>query len=413
MSYSDKQVQFIVEAREFSEESWEEIRERFNDKFNENKTADAIRKTYRRYSNFEISDDVVIKNLMTTHRARKTNSKIRKENKIILEELTAQEDFLQEFEKNLKKIKINLHKKVKLPKKKKTKRCVLAHLSDIHIESNIEEDEMGGLNKYGRQEQARRLALFFKQVSEYKADHRNETELKLVINGDILQGLIHGIEHTTPMTTQVSAGIHLLTQGISFVSQFFCSVEVIFTVGNHGRVVHLKDTGRATSNKWDNYSTLVGIGIKYFLNSYKNVKISMPTTPYAYTKILGHDFLITHGDTVINPGNVGKSISTEKLNNKINNLMTGIGNIDALLLGHVHVPAYTILNNGVYLAVNGCVSGVDPFCQSIGILRNTAIQQIFEVTKNHPIGDMRFVNLLEADSNKDLDKIIKPFSGKF
>jgi hypothetical protein len=65
------------------------------------------------------------------------------------------------------------------------------------------------------------------------------------------------------------------------------------------------------------------------------------------------------------------------------------------------------------LLINGTLSGLDPYAHSLGIYSKNATQQIFEVVPGHPVGDIRMIRLKNADNLKELDKIIKPFSGKF
>jgi predicted phosphodiesterase len=155
------------------------------------------------------------------------------------------------------------------------------------------------------------------------------------------------------------------------------------------------------------------IALRYALSNHKNVNFEVPITPYALTDIMGHKFLILHGDTTLSAGNIGKNISTESIKNKVNDLMSGLGRIDVVVMGHLHVPTYTILNNGAELIVNGSMSGIDEYCQSLGIMKNIPSQQMFEVTENYAVGDMRFVRLLEADKKPELEKIIEPFKGLF
>ena len=235
----------------------------------------------------------------------------------------------------------------------------------------------------------------------------------IAINGDTLQGIIHDQETTPLMTTQFSAGLFLFSQAISYLAGHFNSVRVICTTGNHARFLHKQNKGRQSASKWDGFHTCLHVGLKYALKSHTNVSFELPVTPYALIDIQGHKYFITHGDTVVSPGNVGKSISTESIKNKINDLMAGLGKIDVAVFGHVHVSCYTTLNNGTELVVNGTMSGIDPFAQSIGILKNNPCQQLFEITPDQAVGDMRFVRLKDADEEVELDNIIQPFSGKF
>lgn len=412
-TYTDEQIKWILENGSSTSLTWQEFAEEFNEEFGLSKTGNAVRKLYNNWEGHDFSEDEMIKNIRSSHSIRKGNSKLRKENKVILEELDKKDNFMSEFEDVLKANPFKIHKPVKSKTKKKHKRTIFAHLSDNHIGARIDEDELGGVNKFGPLEEARRLAFFVREVANYKLDHRSDTDLVLAINGDALQGIIHDQETTPLMTTQFSAGLSLFTQAISYLAQHFNNVRVICSTGNHARFLHKGNKGRQTSSKWDGFHTCLNVAMKHALKDHKNVSFEIPITPYALIDIQGHKYFITHGDTVISPGNVGKSISTESIKNKINDLISGLGPIDVAVFGHVHVPCYTTLNNGTELVVNGTMSGIDPFAQSIGIVKNNPCQQLFEITPTQPVGDMRFVRLKEADELEELDAIIEAFEDKF
>jgi hypothetical protein len=65
------------------------------------------------------------------------------------------------------------------------------------------------------------------------------------------------------------------------------------------------------------------------------------------------------------------------------------------------------------LIINGCLSGLDPYANSIGIFDSNPTQQIFEVTPKHAVGDIRLIQVKSADTNEALDKIIQTFKGPF
>jgi hypothetical protein len=418
MAYTDKSVVYLVQLRE-SGLDWQEVTEIWNEEFGSvqgEKTLNALRKKYKAVQDVEdFSDDFALKNLQTTHTARKRASKTAKENKLLLDRLTFETDFLEELKKVIKKWPIKLHKKVKLKKKKKIPRSILAHISDTHIGVNIKKNEMGGINEFNPTIAARRFAKFFSTLCDYKLDHREDTELVMVLNGDIIAGIIHGQEGgVLPMTTQFSIALSIFAQGISFLAQHFQKIKVIGLVGNHGRYMHKSNKGRQTEQKWDSYTTNIYIALRAVFQDYDSVEFNIPVTPYALFEVQGHMYLAAHGDTFLNLGNPGKSINTDGITKQINNIMNGFEQkIDAVLGAHVHTPTVITLNNGIDLIINGTLSGTDPFAQSIGIVSNNPIQQLFEITKEHRIGDMRFVRLLDADEDKTLDLIIEPMEGLF
>ena len=313
--------------------------------------------------------------------------------------------------------KMKLHKKVNIKSRKKTKRTLIGHLSDMHYGCNIDPAEVGGVNKFNWEIAARRTAMFMEQLATYKPEHREDTDLVLLLNGDILAGVIHNQEWFVDlMTTQFAGALHILTQAITFAAQRFQRVRVYTQPGNHGRMQHKADKGRANTHKWDNFETMLFIALKTVLRDYKNVEVIIEESPYTVFDVQGHKVCITHGDTVFSPGNPGNSIKMKDLKNQVNSLnasLSGSDKVSMVFLGHVHTPTIQKLDNETYIIINGCLSGIDPFAQSIGIFKSHATQQIIEVTPQHPVGDMRFVQVDLGDDRKDLEKIIEPFKGKF
>jgi len=410
--WTEKEINFVIDLYEKGG-SRHEITEKYNQKFDTNRSTNSIKHCIDTYSDYNLSEEAHIDSLKRLHSTRKAKSKVAKENKVILDNIVQREKFLEDFETILKENPPVIYEPVKIKSKKPTKRVTVMHLSDTHFHADIDEEEMGGINKYGPVEEARRLAFFTREVANYKKQHRAETELVIALNGDLIQGVIHDQESTPAITTQMAAAMHLLTQSISYLASEFKKVKVVCTTGNHARMMHKGNKARQTREKWDSFATILHVGLKYALKQHKNVEFEIPVAPYAYVDILGHKFLFTHSDTVLNVGYPGKSINVQNAKNKINDLKEGIGHIDAVAVGHVHVDTKQILPNGVVMLTNGSLSGVDEFALSIGITSNNPTQQVFEVTEDHVVGDLRSVQVISADKEEELDKLIEPFKGKF
>jgi len=272
---------------------------------------------------------------------------------------------------------------------------------------------MGGINNFNWNIAARRMGLFAEQVVQYKPQHRKETDLVIAINGDIIAGVIHDQEWFADLLTkQVAGSIKLLTQFVSYVAGHFNKVKVVCTVGNHGRAMHKSSKSRASTHKWDSYETMIYLALKYAIEAkHKNVTCEIPETPYCIVDIQNHKFFITHGDTVLNVGNPGSSINMKSINTQINRLNSSElteGSFAGILVGHVHCPTVQVTDNGTVLLINGTLSGADAYAQSIGIMGNQPTQMLFEVTKEHAVGDIRFIRLQQADKQENLENIIEP-----
>lgn len=412
MSYSDKSIKYLKELRE-SGLDWGEVAELWNEQYEETigkKTLNALRKLYKRYQDVEdLSDDLVIKNLQSTLTARKRASKLTKENKLILESEIFKKDFLEELNKLVLDQEFVIYEAPELKRKNKAKRTIVAHISDTHIGCKINRKEMGGINEFNPIIAARRFALYFKTLIQYKTHHRKESDLVIVLNGDIFAGVIHSLENgVLPMSSQFSVALRIFAQGLSLVSHHFSRIRVVGITGNHDRYMHKDNKGRQNDEKWDSFATNLYTSLREILKEHKNIEFIIPETPYALFEVQGHNFFATHGDTVINVGNPGKSINTESITKQVNNFNAGLKkNIDVIMAAHVHKPTFQTLDNGAELVINGTLSGTDPFAQSIGIASNTPVQQIFEVTENDKVGDMRFVRLGKADHDEELDDLIE------
>jgi len=303
-------------------------------------------------------------------------------------------------------------------KKSKFKRTIIAALSDTHYGTNISKEEMHGLNEFNWTIAARRTAFFMDQIVQYKEQHREDTSLVLQINGDILGGLIHNTEWFVDLLTiQFTGALNILTQAVSYVAQAFSEVKVVCTVGNHGRNTSKHEKGRATTNKWDSFESMLYVALREVITQkHANVSFVIPESPFAIYQVLGHNVFQTHGDTVVSVGNPGKSVNTASLNNQINIVNCSEltdKKISLLSVGHVHVATAQTLMNGCSIVVNGCLSGTDPFAQSIGIFANNPVQMLIECTERYPLGDIRMIFVREADQDKKLESIIKPFKAPF
>jgi hypothetical protein len=330
-----------------------------------------------------------------------------------------EKELAQAVKEHLEKNPVLVHKPVKLKKRSsKCKRTIVACISDTHFGANISKEEMHGLNEFNWTIASRRMACFMEQIAHYKLDHRDETDLLIQLNGDIIAGLIHNQEWFVDLlTTQFAGMVHLLAQAVSYAAQHFDRVRVVCTPGNHGRNTGKHDKGRATTHKWDAYETMGYIALRYALEKHKNVEVIVPEAPYIVYKVQGHNVVQTHGDTVINVGNPGKSLNMESINNQINRMTSSElfkagEKVDIVCVGHVHVPTAQILDNGCMVMINGCLSGVDPFAQSIGIFNSNPTQLLFESTPDHPVGDIRMIQVKGADKDARLDSIIRPFQAK-
>ena len=305
-------------------------------------------------------------------------------------------------------------KPVPVPKGSKSiERIVNVILSDLHIGSDISSEETG-YQKFGKVEEARRLAQLTKQICSYKQQYRERSRLVVHLIGDIIQGQLHDARDGAVQAEQFARAVHLLSQMFAHLSASYPQVDVWCATGNHGRN-KARHFERAVHQKWDSIETEIYIALTYACQNLKNVKFHIPKTPYCKVQVLEHKFFTTHGDTVMKPGNPGKAISMGSLENQINKINAALPDNEeysVFACGHVHTPSMTYLDNGTVMITNGCMVPVDQFAVSIGVMESHCGQWIWETIKGHPVGDSRLLKVgLEHDKDASLDSIIQPWSG--
>lgn len=330
------------------------------------------------------------------------------------------DEILETLADGLAKNPIHMHPPVKIKetKSKPKQRTILAHMSDTHFGANISRKEVGGANEFNWTIASRRTALFVDQIVNYKPQHRSETKLILAINGDIIAGMIHNQEWFADLLTiQFLGTLDILTQAVTYLAAHFSEVEIHCQPGNHGRAMHKSSGDRAATHKWDSYETMIFLALKKIVEaSHKNIKVSVPETPFSIIQAHGHHFFMTHGDTVFDVGNPGTALNMKAINTQIAKLnaseLGGSAKFAGVILGHVHTPTVQLTESGCMVIINGCLSGTDPFANSIGIFESHPTQQLFEITEKHAVGDIRLIQVKAADKKEELDAIIKPFLGK-
>ena len=132
LTYTDSQIIFI-RTRKDAGDSWDIISQKFNKEFNDDKTANAIRKTYYRFEDYEFSDEEMLTNIRKAHSATKLKSIISKENKSLLDYIEGKEALIEEIEGIIKTAKFTKPKVIKLKRDKKKRNMTMeVMLTDLH-----------------------------------------------------------------------------------------------------------------------------------------------------------------------------------------------------------------------------------------------------------------------------------------
>lgn len=319
-----------------------------------------------------------------------------------------QNRIMEELKTVVKPLKINSYKR---QNKSRIKRNVNLVLSDLHIGSDITKAETGVLD-FGRLQESRRLAKVFKEAIEYKEQYRDETELNVLLLGDIIQNSLHDMRDGAPLAEQVARAIHLLSQGFMHLAEHYPKVRVYCATGNHGRNTGRHQT-RATHQKWDSIETIIYYALKTVFDKVENVEFHIPLTPYVTYEVFGKQVFATHGDTVFNPGMPGKNIQVSNLEeqtNRINASLLDDKEYAVFVVGHVHTGSITHLGNNSTIFTNGPLVPSDDYAVSIGLLEGNCGQWMFESVDGYAVGDCRYIRVEQKDDeNESFDKLIKPF----
>lgn len=293
-----------------------------------------------------------------------------------------------------------------------TKRILNLVLSDLHYGADLLPDEVGV--SYGRIEESRRTAAVFDQLVRYKEEYRAETELEILILGDVFQNQLHDMRDGAVLAEQACRAIHILSQGIAYAAQSFKKIRVRCSTGNHGRNKS-RHHERATYQKWDSIETIVYYAIKQACSNLSNVEFFIPKTQFFVYEVFGKKIYGTHGDTALNVGFPGKAIRVEQIEGRVNKLNAALADKNeyaVFVVGHVHTGSMTQLTNGSTVFTNGALIPPDHFAVSIGIPESVCGQWIWESVPGFPVGDVRFVRVsTQDDANEKLDQIIRPWPG--
>jgi Calcineurin-like phosphoesterase len=294
-----------------------------------------------------------------------------------------------------------------------SERAVNVVLGDLHFGANLDQDECP--LQYSAIQESRRFGKVALQTADYKPNYRHKSKLIIHLIGDLIQGNIHDAREGTILVDQFTAAVQYITQFIMYEAGAYPRIEVYFTPGNHGRNPN-RHPDQPIQQKYDSFETMIYIAVQkaVITSGLKNVKFSNTKRPYYTVDIFGNKVFATHGDTVFNIGNPGKSIDTKSFFHQIcrwNSAKNIGGPFKLFLAGHMHIASITNLPGEIIMMTNGCLVPPDDYALSIGIPDATNGQYLFESTRDYVCGDQRFVRVSDADNDKEYNRIISPYEG--
>lgn len=287
------------------------------------------------------------------------------------------------------------------------KRTVCLLLSDLHLGADL-----GLLDEpmpYRAVEEARRLEYVVRQAADYKPQYRDVSELVVMLNGDVIQGmLMHDIRDGIPIVEQKAVFWNYMCEALGYLASAYPRVRVVCQPGNHGRD-KLRHPGRATSRKWDGHEWEMYYALSRMASSLKNVTFDIPFRAVSILDLYGSKLLLTHGDTELKIGHPLKAAEKNAaVMDNINSTLRYGCTFDAAAFGHWHYGVYVPAT--VRLIHNAALIPPDGFIRTIGANYATCGQFLWEAVEGYPVGDVRFIAVNESqDRDERLGEIIHPF----
>lgn len=295
----------------------------------------------------------------------------------------------------------------KAPPRKPVRRSVCVLLSDLHIGAELSGAENPA--PYRATEEARRLEYIMRQAIDYKPQYRAQSELVLMLNGDLIEGmLLHDMRDGAPITEQKVAFQTYMERFVGECAGAFPSVRVFCQPGNHGRD-KLRHPGRATSAKWDSHEWMMYYALSRACSSLKNVSFDLGFRSVSKIDLHGSTLGLTHGDTEVKTGDPDTKAKDNAAElQKINSTLLHGVRFDAWAFGHWHKPRYHAGNPRVVW--NGALVPPNGHARSSGYHGEACGQFLWEAVPGFPVGDVRFIEVGRSqDHDEQLGTIIKPF----
>ena len=354
-------IAYLVGYKEGTTMSWEEIREKFNEKFKADFDTQALINQWQRYKNMFHSKDYEIKRLMETHRLKKNNSHTARSYNKVLDAFNQREDVIESIKAAAHEAARDLKKRPKIkPVKLKSKKQPMTKellLSDLHF---------GKLSSTFNLEVAKKRLEEVVNVtlSEIKRDsvHYNVERLIVAMLGDQIENAtMHGLESRKGSEfgnpRQVfAAAKYLFEIVIRPLAETGIRIDVPAVTGNHDRDGHERTYHNPGEENW---TYVIYHYLKEMTNlaGYKNVTFYIPKEPYLVMEVYGKNILYEHYDNSKSPNRVGLQALLTRRSSQLSlpiHYMRG---------GHYHEPT----SYGYYkMVINGSLPGNDSFADVNG-----------------------------------------------
>lgn len=293
------------------------------------------------------------------------------------------------------------------PSTTRVKRSVVLLLSDLHLGADL--GRLDEPQPFGAVEEARRLEFVVRQALDFKPQYRKDSELVLLLNGDLVEGyLLHDLRDGAPLTEQKVVFWRYFRTILGLLSAQYPRVRVYCQPGNHGRD-KVRHPGRATSSKWDGHEWQMYWGLREMCSGLQNVTWDIPHRAASAVELHGAHLLLTHGDTEVALGDPDKAAEKNALVlDRINATRIYGREFEAAAFGHFHKPRYQ--PRSLKVVWNGALVPPNGHARSHGWIGEPCGQWLWEAVEGFPVGDLRFIEVGKAqDADEKLGTLIQPF----
>lgn len=246
--------------------------------------------------------------------------------------------------------------------------CPMTNWSDWHWGERVFYAQVGGVNEYNRRIAKARLRRLVETTVELLHKHiaaPNYPGLVVCLGGDMISGNIHEELRETndgPVQECVLELEDEIIAALNYLLNYFPFIYVPCVPGNHGR---MKAKPHAKNKMYESYEYNVYMHIKRYFKNDPRVHVDVPEEVDIHFNVLGHRFLLTHGDTLGVKGGdgiIGALGPIARGTMKVGRSEAQIGrDFDTLLIGHYHM--YTPRGEGAPVIVNGTLKGYDEYAR--------------------------------------------------
>jgi len=243
-----------------------------------------------------------------------------------------------------------------------------------------------------------RIAKVLLEIAELVELQRSYTNINKAIvwfGGDIVSGLIHDeLIKSADITAveQVAVAGYLLAQVVAELSTVFDHIEVITTVGNHGRLAKRKEYKFSVLENFDYIAYQI---CALALRKYRNVKFNISKAIFRFEDIAGWRFVFSHGDetrswmSIPFYGLKRDFANKNILNAYLAGLQTQVQPVNYKVVGHFHISGF-IPEGGGYIIMNGTLKGIDEYAFTHGWITRPSqiifgVHQEYGITWNYSI----------------------------